>query len=164
MSEIYNALELKYNKSRILLDGCHWFNCDLGIFGGPYGKSFIEKYLSIFKLLDNENILVEKFHLADIVNSRLHFKKNINYSAVEKKLKEFNFKIILVLLPEKENLIKKRINDRLNLYPHYKRILHSPGWYLEQQNQYLKEIRMTELPYLILKTNILPDDKLVKKY
>ncbi len=163
MSEIYNALEPKYNKSRVLLDGCHWLNCDLGIFGGLYGKKFIENYLPIFKLLNNENILVEKFHLADIVNRRLYQNKSINYSAVEKKLIKFDFKIILVLLPGEESIIKKRIKDRLALYPHYERILHPPGWYLKQQKEYLREIKKTRLPYLAIRTDVLPDSRLSKK-
>ena len=33
MSQIYDYLEPKYNSGGKIMDGCHWFNCDVGIFG-----------------------------------------------------------------------------------------------------------------------------------
>ena len=34
ISKIYDFLEKKYNKNKNILDGCHWINSDIGIFGG----------------------------------------------------------------------------------------------------------------------------------
>lgn len=163
MSEIYNYLEPKYNHSKTVLDGCHWFNCDIGIFGTPNGKPIIDNYLKIFKTLKNKNIIVEKLHLADLIYNRLHNKKEINYKQIEKALKDLNFKIILCTFPEDKKLISKRIKDRLNLYPHYSRILQTPDWYINQQREYLKEIKNTKLPYFIIEAKTLPDKTLSEK-
>jgi hypothetical protein len=163
MSQIYGYLEPKYNKSDFVLDGCHWFNCDIGIYGTDHGRPVIKSYLKIFRELKNHNLLVEKLHLSDIVYNRLHRKKEINYRDIERQLKKLRFKIILITLPPDKKIIQARINDRLKLYPHYKRILRRPEWYIEQQRQYLKEIKKTSLPYLIIKTSRLPDKKLTKK-
>ena len=66
-------------------------------------------------------------------------------------------------LPENENIIKQRIRDRLNLYPHYESILHKPDWYIKQQREYEKELAKDKLPYLIIETDILPDNGLLDK-
>ena len=163
MSQVYNHLETKYNQSKLVLDGCHWFNCDVGVFGTKHGQPVIKSYLKIFKELKEENILIEKFYLADKIYNRLHWQKEINYSAIEKKLKKQNFKIILITFPEDEEVLKKRIQDRLNLYPHYEKILQDPAWYIKQQQEYLAEIKKTKLPYLIINTNVLPDHNLVEE-
>lgn len=163
LSRLYDYLEPKYNKSGYLLDGCHWFNCDLGIYGGRAGRPVIAAYLKIFSLLKTSNLLVEKLHLSDIVYNRLHRGREINYKTIEKRLLGLGFKIILVALPENKKLIKARIKDRLRLYPHYERILRRPEWYIKQQREYLKEIKKTSLPYLIITTENLPDENLVEK-
>ena len=61
MSQIYDQLEPKYNKNGYLLDGCHWFNCDVGVYGLEYGKPIVKSYLKIFTELKNSNLLVENF-------------------------------------------------------------------------------------------------------
>lgn len=163
MSRIYDFLESKYNEEKVILDGCHWFNCDVGVYGTARGKKIIENYLKIFKILEKKNILVEKLHLSDIVYNRLNRQKNIDYKKIEKELKKLDFKIILTTFPENKKILKNRIKDRLNLYPYYERILKNPDWYIRQQKEYFKEIKKTGLPYLIIKTNKLPDEKIIKK-
>ncbi|MBU2233604.1 hypothetical protein KJ627_01950 [Patescibacteria group bacterium] len=163
MSQIYDHLEPKYNKSGYLLDGCHWFNCDVGVYGTKHGKPIIKSYLKIFTELKNSNLLVEKFHWSDIVYNYLYNYKKINYQNIEKQLRQLGFKIILITLPENKKIIQDRIKNRLNLYPHYERILREPDWYIKQQREYLKEIKKTALPYLIIKTKKLPDNNLVKQ-
>lgn len=163
MSQIYDYLEPKYNKNKTVLDGCHWFNCDVGVYGTKHGRPVINHYLKIFKELKNKNLLIEKLHISDIVYNKINNKKEINYQAVEKILRRLNFKIVLVAFPENEALLKKRIKDRLNLYPHYERILKNPDWYLEQQSEYFKQIEKSRLPSLIVRTEKLPDNGLVKK-
>lgn len=59
MSQIYNYLEPKYNSGGYLLDGCHWFNCDVGVYGTKHGRPIIKSYLKIFKELKNSNLLIE---------------------------------------------------------------------------------------------------------
>ncbi|MEK7203000.1 MAG: hypothetical protein AAB653_01665 [Patescibacteria group bacterium] len=163
MSQIYDYLEPKHNKSGYLLDGCHWFNCDIGVYGTKHGKPIIKSYLKIFAELKNNNLLVEKFHLSDIVYNSLHRQQKVNYQNIEKQLQKLNFKIVLIILPENKKIIQARINDRLKLYPHYERILREPNWYIKQQKEYLKEIKKINLPYLIIKTKKLPDNNLVKQ-
>jgi len=163
MSQIYNYLEPKYNKTGYLLDGCHWFNCDVGVYGTEHGKPVIKSYLKIFAELKESNLLVEKFYLSDLIYNRLHRGKEINYKKIEQQLKKLNFKIILITFPPDKKLIQARIDDRLKLYPHYKKILHKPEWYIEQQAEYLKEIKKTSLPYLIIETKKLPDNSLNNK-
>ena len=163
ISQVYDYLEPKYSQNKMTLNGCHWFNCDVGVYGSEQGEKIIEYYCQIFQELESRNLLVEKMQLSDKVYNRLYRKMEIDYFNIEKKLQDLNFKIILITFPEDEALIKKRIADRLALYPHYERIMRAPSWYIIQQREYLKEIKKTLLPYLILETKQLPDDNLPKK-
>jgi len=162
MAQVYDFLENKYNKNKVVLDGCHWFNSDVGIFGTNWGRPCITKYLEILEIMKEKNILFEKFHLSDIVYNRLHQKKELNYQRVEQKLKKLQTKIILCKISEDENIIKKRIADRLKLCPHYERILRNPKWYIKQQREYLKEIKKTNLPYLIINMTKIPNNNAEK--
>jgi len=163
MSQIYEHLESKYNRSKVVLDGCHWFNCDVGIFGTEYGKPIIEQYLNITKVLDNTNILMEKLHISDIVYNRLHFNREVNYVDIESRLLKLDFKIIFITFPEDEDVLNKRIQDRINLYPHYERIRKSPNWYINQQTEYTKEIKKSNLPHLKIKTDSFPNSSYTKE-
>ncbi len=160
MSRIYNHLEPKHNKSSYVLDGCHWFNADNGVFGTRNSAGVIDGYLHIFHSLRDNNIMVEKFNISDKIYHRLHNNQEIFHKGVEKKLQDLDFKHILVTFPEDKKLIEKRIQDRLSLYPHYKNIVKSPEWYMGQQNEYKKEVKKSKLPYLIVNTRELPDDSL----
>jgi hypothetical protein len=119
--------------------------------------------LKIFKALKDKNLLVEKFYISDIIYNRIYQKKETDYKKAEKKLKELNFKIVLVTMPENERIIKERIKDRLKIYPHYGRILQDYRQYIRQQQEYLKEIKKINLPYLIVEAKKLPDEKLARK-
>ncbi len=161
MGQVYDYLEPKYNQEGILLNGCHWFNCDVGVYGTKHGKPVIDNYINIFKELKGKNLLIEKFFMSDIVYNRLHRKIELDYFEEEQQLIELDFKIIMITFPEDEELLKKRIADRLRIYPHYERILHNPKWYINQQREYLKELEKTSIPNLIIETNKLPDPNLV---
>ncbi len=163
MSQIYNFLESKYHSSDIFLDGCHWFNCDLGIYGTDLGQKMVEDYLDIFIDLRGKNLLVEKFHISDIVYNAFYKNRDLDYNKIEDKLLDLGFKIVLVAFPEDEKVIAKRLKDRLNLYPHYSRIAKSTGEYIEQQRKYLEEATRTKLPYIIVETGNLPDEEPVQK-
>jgi len=76
-------------------------------------------------------------------------------------LERLNFKIIFIKFREDEGLIKKRIKDRLNLYPHYESILKDVSWYLKQQKEYEKEIKKSKLNYFEIETDVLPDYKII---
>ena len=68
-------------------------------------------------------------------------------------------KIILCTVTPDKEIFKKRIQDRLNLYPHYERILRDPDWYLEQQEQYKSEIKNSSLDYLEIDMTEIPNKK-----
>jgi len=159
MAPVYDFLEKKYNKNKVVLDGCHWFNSDVGIFGTSFGKPCIQKYLEMLELMKEKNILFEKFHISDIVYNRLHHNIELDYTEIENRLKKLDTKIILCTYNEDEKLIAKRLKDRLGLYPHYKRILRDPKWYIEQQKQYLAEIKKSQLPYKIIDLTKIPNQK-----
>lgn len=163
MSQIYNHLEPIHNKSGYVLDGCHWFNADVGIFGTPNGQSVINNFTNIFSDLKESNIIIEKFHISDQIYNKLHRNTKVTYPKIEEKLLSLNFKTILITFPENKDILEKRINDRLNLYPHYKNILKTPEWYINQQHEYLKAVKASKLPHLIVNTNQLPDDSLTKQ-
>jgi hypothetical protein len=163
MSQIYNILEPKYNQSGVILDGCHWFNCDVGVFGTEHGQPVIGRYVKIFDELKGKNILAEKFHLSDIVYNRMHFNREVEYKTIEDMLLDLEFKIVLLSFPEDKKLIEKRIQDRLNIYPHYTRIVREPLWYIEQQREYIKEAKKSCLPVLVVETERLPDERKVRE-
>lgn len=161
MSQVYNHLEPKYSQSKDILDGCHWFNCDIGVYGTIHGQKVINSYLDIFTELRDKNLIVEKLQISDRIYNQIYNNSKIDYSLEEKRLSDMNFKNILIKFPEDEEILQKRIQDRLNIYPHYKGILKSPAWYIELQRRYVDEINKSLLPSLVIETNILPDKRLV---
>lgn len=160
LSQLYDFLEPKYNREKLVLDGCHWFNCDVGIFGTPLGRPCIERYVEMLKIMKRKNVLFEKFHLSDIVYHRLHKQKEVRYNDAEKDLKKLGAKIILTTFKEDTGLLRKRIRDRIALYPHYERILKDPRWYIRQQREYLKEIKKSALEHLIVDMTRIPGKNL----
>lgn len=161
MSQVYEYLEPKYNKAGNILDGCHWFNADNGVFGTKASYGVIEGYMKIFEALKRENIIVEKFTLSDEIYQKLHREQEVDYSGINNELVEQGFKIVLITFKEERELLEKRIEDRLKLYPRYKEILQSVDWYINQQQEYKKRIEKTGLPYMVVETNILPDKNIV---
>jgi len=145
ISQIYNYLEKKYNSNSKILNGCHWFNCDVGILGTQDGKKIINQYIKILEILKNKNVIFEKFHITD----KIYNNKKIDYSKEEKKLKKLNAKIILVTVKNKD-VFKERITDRLKNTPHYKKILQKPSQYFKQQQKYIKEVKKSSLDSLVI--------------
>jgi hypothetical protein len=168
LSQIYKELEPAGATSPNVLDGCYWVNCDLGFFGTPVAPKILPNYLNIFKNLQDKNILVEKFHLSELVYDQLYNAEAANFlnwgfPRIDKKLKSLDFKIVLLTFPEDEKLLAKRLQDRLNLYPHYRRIAKTPEFYLKQQALYKQWIKESSLDYLILEAASLPDQGLIEK-
>ncbi|RJQ34447.1 hypothetical protein C4566_02100 [Candidatus Parcubacteria bacterium] len=163
MSQVFNYLEPKYNSGGQIMDGCHWFNCDVGIFGTKFGEITLEKYLDLMEAINDTNVMVEKFHLTEAVYQKLYGKKDFDFSIFEKRLKKIKAKIILVTFSEDSELIERRLEDRLKLYPHYNRIAQKPEKYIEQQKVYLELIKKSKLNYLIVDASTLPNPPLVTK-
>jgi len=93
-SQIYNHLEAKYHQGPDRLDGCYWFNCDVGVFGSSQGQDIISSYLKMLVALKNNNVILEKFQISDQVYNELYQNKKIKYRCVEKRLKKLGYKII----------------------------------------------------------------------
>jgi hypothetical protein len=165
ISQVYNFLEKKYSSTTYpyLLDGCLWINADIGIFGTTNGKKMINNYINQTKILNNYNIIFEKFHITDQAYSLLYRKKVINYKILEKKLKKLNFKIIYLTISPDKLLITKRLEERLKLYPHYNRIKQSAEQYIQQQKLYEKILQKTTLPVLKIDSSILPNDQIINQ-
>jgi thymidylate kinase len=156
MAQVYNYLEKKFNQKNKILDGCHWINCDVGVFGGKHGRFFIKKYIEILKELKDENIIFEKFHISEIIYQRMLHDKKVSYKREEQELIKLGVKIIFLRVEPSEELFTARLKDRLALYPHYKRIAKNPDWYIKQQEEYTKEMKKTKLPYLEIDVTKLP--------
>jgi len=163
MSQIFDYLEPKYNSGGQIMDGCHWFNCDVGIFGTRFGEVALGKYLDLMEAINDTNVMIEKFHLTEAVYQKLYYGRDFNFSYIEDRLKKIKAKIVLVTFREDEDLISKRLTDRLNLYPHYNRIAQKPVKYIEQQKTYLDLITKSKLDYLIIDASDLPNPPLVEK-
>jgi len=163
MSQIYEYLENKFGNSSDILNGCHWFNADIGVYGTEHGKNVIKNYINIFEEIRKKNIIVEKLFISDLVYNELYRNKKINYLNEIKRLGKNNFKIVFVKFPEDEKVLEKRIEDRLNIYPHYRKILKKPNWYIGQQRLYKEKLIESGLDFLEIETKILPDQSIVKK-
>lgn len=160
ISQVFNRIEAKYNSGGQVLDGCHWFNCDVGLFGTAYGQVTLEKYLALFEALAGTNVLIEKFHFSEAVYQKLYHNRQTDFSALEKRLKNLGAKIVLVTFDEKEDLLKKRLEDRLRLYPHYAKIAQAPAAYIAQQRLHLELLSQSQLEHHIINASQLPNDQL----
>ena len=163
MSQVYDYLESNCNTGSGRLDGCHWFNCDIGVYGGPEASDFLSKYCEIFQILAKKNLIIEKFYLADKVYRVMNGSAGLDYSAIEKKLYQLEAKMIVCLLPNDPNKIAARLEDRIRIYPHYARIAKQPEWYLEQQYHYLGALKNCPVPYLLIETDQLPDNTILPR-
>lgn len=163
MSQVYDYLEPKYNSGGKIMDGCHWFNCDVGIFGTKFGKSTLAKYLELLEDINDTNVMIEKFHLTEAVYQKLYNNIDFDFTSIEKRLAKIKAKIVLLIFDEDEKLLEHRLKDRLNLYPHYERIAQRPSDYIVQQHLYLDLIKKSRLEYLILNSSKLPNPNLVDK-
>jgi thymidylate kinase len=169
LSQLYSNLEPAGATNPDVLDGCYWFNCDLGFFGTAPAPQILPNYLKIFQALAAKNILVEKFHLSELVYDELYNTGRYRYfladdfEHIERRLQDLDFKIVLLTFPEDRELLARRLEDRLKLYPHYRRIAKTPEFYLKQQALYLERLKASSLEYLVLEAAHFPDDELVGK-
>lgn len=161
MSQIYDVLEKRDNSHKKILNGCHWFNCDVGIFGTPQGQNVINKYIDILEILKDKNVLLEKLHLTDHVYHLLYDNKKTDYISQEKRLKELNAKIILITVKD-QSVFAERLPDRINNTPHYKRVAQTPADYWRQQETYLKLIKHSQLDHIIIDFSKPLDKKFVR--
>lgn len=163
MSQVYDFLEPKYNSGGRILDGCHWFNCDVGLFGTPYGQVTLNKYVEMFEQLGDTNLMIEKFHISEAVYQYIYNQRTYDFSELEQRLLALGAKIIVTTFAQDEELIKKRLQDRINLYPHYQRIAQEPRAYLHQQEVFLEILKKSKLPSLMIDSSVLPNPKIIEQ-
>jgi len=162
ISQIFDVLEKKYNTSNKILNGCHWFNCDNGVFGSSEGKKIIDEYIKILEVLKDKNVIFEKFHLSDAVYNQIYNKKKISYSKEENILKEMDTRLVLITV-ESVDVFKNRILDRLKNTPEYKRILQKPNKYWMMQEKYIEMFEKSSLEKIRIDMSFPLDKKFVKK-
>lgn len=160
IQQIYDFLEKKYNTNRHILNGCHWFNSDIGIFGTKDSQLIIEKYLEMAEILKDSNIIFEKFHLSDAVYHSLENKKRgFNYKSTEDRLLSLGAKIILCTVSKDPIIFEKRLKDRLTSHRHYERISRKPEEYVDIQNIYVEIAKMSRIPILQIDLTKIPNPK-----
>ena len=147
-SGVYTKLEAQYAASKNILDGCVWINCDVGVFGTKQGPAMAEKYAEMAEILKERAVILEKLHVSDQVYRQMYGLAAADYTGPEKKLAELGFRIVLVTFREDLELVRKRLEDRMRLYPHYRRIAKEPEFYIKQQRLYREIIKRSTLPRL----------------
>lgn len=148
MSKVYSKLEFAGASSPNVLDGCVWINSDVGVLGTVHGQIFVEKFVDLAEVLKEKNVIFEKLHISDQVYQKLYNQTEVDYSDIEARLKILNYKIVLITFEEDEDLIKTRLQDRINLYPHYARIAKGPSFYIDLQRKYRDAVQASGLPFL----------------
>ena len=165
--QIYDFLERKYNISGHTLDGCHWINADINVFGTELGKDMINLYIKMGELLYSrgKNVIFEKFHISDQAYNSFHNDKTIDYEMEEKKLMELETKIILCTINPDSEIFKSRLEDRLSQsgYFHYHRIAKKPDDYIKLQEKYIELCEKSKLPVLKVDLSVLPNHEVVKE-
>lgn len=162
ISQVYNTLEPKYNSGGKRLDGCHWFNADVGIYGGKHSATLLDAYTRIAETITDRPLIFEKFHICDLVYQKIYRNKKIGYTELEKRLNALGAKIIFCSIDDNEALFEKRLRDRLALYPHYERIAQSARAYIAQQRMYREFLTQSSLPVLSIDTTTLPNLPLIQ--
>ena len=158
ISRIYPILEPKHASSNNILEGCFWINSDIGILGTQWGKQIVDKYVEMAEILKEKPILFEKLHISDKVYGQLFKGEILDYKKTEERLERMNFKIVFTTFREDLELIKKRLKERISLYPHYARIAKPPDFYIKQQNLYRQMLKSSSLPILEVDLSDFPPD------
>jgi len=157
---VWNALEQQNNSGQGVMDGCIWFNADVGVYGTKDGWPLIQHYLDIINTLSHKNLIFEKFHLTQHL-----YTKNSNtqrVEGVENILLEHDFRLIITTVQPQEEKIQQKLDERLKSMPAYQRIARTPKEYLEMQENYLKLVKKSKLPSLILDNTDLPNNNAEK--
>ncbi|MDP3962911.1 MAG: hypothetical protein Q8Q39_00215 [bacterium] len=153
---VWDFLEQKYNSGSGIMDGCVWFNADVGIFGTPDGPGLIGSYLNAIRKLAHKNIILEKFHLTDLVYSAgAHARA---FARAERVLRDLDFKIILTEGADDAELFARRLCERIGSMQSYARVARSPQEYVRMQGVYRSYLRKSSLPHLVVDNTILPNE------
>ena len=165
MSQVYDQLEKKNNKSGKILDGCAWLNVDVGVLGSEKGFDYILSKLGSLDVLNDRPVLLEKFHLSDVVYNRMHREKEVRemYQEIEEELREMGAKLVLVDVDPDPDLFTVRLTERLRGVPHYGRIAKDVDWYLQARCEYEKEFERSSLDKLRVDLTEIPNEAVVRE-
>lgn len=163
MSQVYDELEKENNKSGQILDGCAWLNVDVGVLGSKKGFEYLFKKMEMLDLLNDRPVLLEKFHLSDVVYNRLYRGEEVGdmYDELEEGLREVGAKLVLVDVDPDPDLFKGRLAERLVGVPHYERIVKEVDWYLKARCEYEKEFEKSSLDKLRVDLSEIPNEEVV---
>lgn len=161
ISRLYAHFEPRYKKSDVLLDGALWINCDVGIFGGPFGHHALTTYLDLIEPIWDRMIFLEKFHISHFALMRDGHTFDA-FAAIEKRLAKLSAQILYCDIEGGEEIYEQRLVDRLALYPHYQRIARRPQLYREQQDSYRQLMQKSRLPWKRFDTTVLPNDAIIQ--
>lgn len=153
---VWNHLEQRYNSGAKVMDGCTWFNVDIGLFGTDDGWPLITKYLEIAEMLPHRNIIFEKFHLTHYLYSKE--KDTRTFHMIDEKLAGLGFIIVVTTVQQDPVLYTQRLSDRLAGNPAYSRIAQTPEWYLTKDTEYLELVKESTLDHLVIDNTIIPND------
>jgi len=163
LSQLYPLLEGLGSTSPIFLNGCIWFNCDIGLLGDTYGSALMQHQIKLAQTIPDRSMIWEKFHFSDQAYRLFHGLEKISYNGLEDQLMALEAKVIFCQIRPDVELFKQRLADRLRLYPHYQRIAKSPEEYLRLQETYQQILADSILPHLILDTSQLPNTNLATR-
>jgi hypothetical protein len=161
--QVYDFLEKKYNSKRHILDGCHWFNSDIGIFGTNHSQEIIEKYVEMAEILKDRNVIFEKLFLSDQIYHEIDSGIVLNYRMIEERLLNLGAKVILCFVKNDEKIFEERLKVRISLYAHYGRINRKPKDYLKIQRKFLERAETIKLPILKVDLTDLPQNEALEK-
>jgi len=154
---VWNTIEKENSSELPFLDGCTWFNADVGLFGTNDGWPLINGYIEIMKTLSHRNMIFEKFHLTQHIYSQ-----ESDMSTFEKNdvlLAELGFKLIITTVQPDPTLFEKRLYERSLSNNTYERIKKPPKDYVEDLEKYKHLAEKSQLPILTVDMTKIPNDK-----
>ncbi len=153
---VWDFLERKYNLTNTILDGCIWFNADVGIFGTDFGWPVIKKYIEIGNILKSKCVIFEKFHITNHIYT--NYKNSDVFTSIDQILYEEGFELIHVSSQFSTNEIQQRINDRLKSNSSYARIAKPPDWYKEKRDEYINLVNESKLKSYTVTNTYFPNN------
>ena len=161
ISQLYRALQPRFQTHPHILNGCHWFNNDVGLLGDVSGERLLEHHTNLIESLPDRLIILEKFHLSHAIYAEIYSGADFRYNSLESRLAERGAVLLLCALESADAIWQQRLAERLRLYPHYGRIAQKPAGYQQQQELYQQRFDSSQLPKKRLDTTHLPNDQLI---
>lgn len=157
---VWNQIEKENNSGQGIMDGCHWFNTDIGILGTIDGWGLIDKYIEIAQSISHRNIIFEKFHFTNLIYSK---EDNFElFQQADQRLADLNFRLVLTTVSPEERIFSDRIRERLVTNKSYQRVVKKPAWYVDTQQNYRQLLKKTNLPAIEIDNTQIPNDNATK--